>query len=346
MTARAFITGLGGLTISANERAFVREAQPWGLIIFKRNVSTSEQVSAFVRSFRDIVGWQAPVLVDQEGGRVQRLGPPHWPAYPPGAFYGALYDREVSRGLSVARLAGHLLAADLNGLGIDVDCLPLADVPAPGADPVIGDRAYGTEAAKVAAIAGALAQGLLAGGVLPVLKHLPGHGRASTDSHHKLPLVDTDRVTLETTDFAAFRPLAGLPLGMTAHVVFSAIDPVAPATTSVTMVREVIRGFIGFQGLLMSDDVSMNALSGTIAERSRAAFAAGCDVVLHCNGKLDEMTAVAGEAPKLDGAAVKRAEAALAQRTAPEAFDVEAARKIFTAMVAAEQPPPQRKTGS
>ena len=162
-----------------------------------------------------------------------------------------------------------------------------------GGDPVIGDRAYGTEPGKVAAIAGAIAEGLQAGGVLPVFKHLPGHGRATADSHHRLPVVDTDRATLEATDFAAFKPLAGLPLGMTAHVVFSAIDPVAPATTSVTMVQQVIRGFIGFQGLLMSDDVSMNALSGTIAERSRAALAAGCDVVLHCNGNLGEMDAVA-----------------------------------------------------
>ena len=346
MMARAFITGLSGLTISANERAFFREAQPWGLIVFKRNVSTPQQVAELVISFREVLGWQAPVLVDQEGGRVQRLGPPHWPAYPPGARYGDIYNRDVASGLAAARLGAHLLAADLNVLGIDVDCLPLADVPAPGADPVIGDRAYGTEPAKVAAIAGAIAQGLLAGGVLPVLKHLPGHGRASADSHQKLPVVDTDRATLEATDFAAFRPLAGLPLGMTAHVVFSAIDPVAPATTSVTMVREVIRGFIGFQGLLMSDDVSMNALSGTIAERSRAAFAAGCDVVLHCNGDMREMAAVAAEAPVLEGMAAKRAEAALAQRSAPEAFDVDAARKIFTQMVAAEQPPAQRKAGS
>ena len=186
----------------------------------------------------------------------------------------------------------------------------------------------------------------MAGGVLPVLKHLPGHGRATADSHHKLPVVDTDRATLEATDFAAFRPLAGLPLGMTAHVVFTAIDPVAPATTSVTMVREVIRGFIGFQGLLMSDDVSMKALSGTIAERSRAAFAAGCDVVLHCNGDLAEMTEVAGEAPMLAGAAEQRAEAALALRKAPEEFDVDAARKIFTQMVDGDAPPTQRKTGS
>ena len=345
MLARAFIAGLSGLTITVDERAFIREAQPWGLIIFRRNVRTLQQVIEFVQSFREIVGWPAPVLVDQEGGRVQRLGPPLWPEYPPGARYGGIYDRGVAAGLAVARLAGRLIAADLNALGVDVDCLPLGDVPVEGADAVIGDRAYGTEPVKVAALAGAIAEGLMAGGVLPVLKHLPGHGRATADSHHKLPLVDTDRTTLEATDFAAFRPLNELPLGMTAHVVFSAIDPDAPATTSVTMVREVIRGFIRFQGLLMSDDISMNALSGTIAERSRAAFAAGCDVVLHCNGDLREMSAVAGESPRLMGDAAKRAEAALAQRRAPDDFDVAAARKIFKQMVDAEGSSSQRKTG-
>src|SRR5512143_2202019 len=337
MAARAFITGLEGLTVSPNERAFLREARPWGLIIFKRNVSRPDQVAELAQSFREIVGAEAPVLVDQEGGRVQRLGPPHWPAYPPGARYGALYDREPASGLAAARLGGHLIASDLMTLGIDVDCLPIADVPVAGGDPVIGDRAYGTEPGKVAAIANSVAQGLMAGGVLPVLKHLPGHGRATADSHHKLPIVDTDRATLEATDFAAFRPLAGLPLGMTAHVVFSAIDPVAPATTSVTMVRQVIRGFIGFQGLLMSDDISMNALSGTVAERSRAALAAGCDVVLHCNGDMREMTAVASEAPELSGDAAKRADAALTARTAPEEFDTDAARRIFRQMVAEVQ---------
>jgi beta-N-acetylhexosaminidase len=346
MAARAFITGLSGLTITANERAFLREARPWGLIIFRRNVSTPQQVTDLTSAFRDAVGWEAPILVDQEGGRVQRLGPPQWPAYPPGAHYGSIYDQEVSRGLSIARLGGQLIAADLGVLGIDVDCLPLADVLSAGADPVIGDRAYGSEPGKVAAIAGAIAEGLLAGGVLPVVKHLPGHGRATADSHLKLPVVETDRATLEATDFAAFRPLAGLPLGMTAHVVFSSIDPDAPATTSVTMVREVIRGFIGFRGLLMSDDVSMKALSGTIEERSRAAFAAGCDVVLHCNGDLGEMAAVAGAAPMLGGETGERAEAAMAQRHAPETFDVDAGRKIFTQMVASEQPSAQRKTGS
>ncbi|HWC94457.1 MAG TPA: beta-N-acetylhexosaminidase [Pseudolabrys sp.] len=338
MPARAFITGLAGLTISANERAFLREAQPWGLIIFQRNVSSPAQVSDLIRSFRDLVRWQAPVLVDQEGGRVQRLKPPQWPAYPAGARYGALYDRAPEVGLAAARLAGHLIAADLRPLGVDVDCLPLADVPVAGGDPIIGDRAYGSEPGKVAAIAAAIAQGLTAGGVLPVLKHLPGHGRAGADSHLKLPVVDTPRATLEATDFAAFRPLAGLPLGMTAHVVFSSIDPVAPATTSVTMVREVIRGFIGFQGLLMSDDISMGALSGTLAARSQAALAAGCDVVLHCNGDLREMTQVASVVPELSGEALARADAALAARSAPEEFDAEAARKVFMQMVEGELP--------
>jgi len=338
MPARAFITGLAGLTISANERAFLREAQPWGFIIFQRNVSSPAQVSDLTSSFRDLVGWQAPVLVDQEGGRVQRLKPPQWPAYPAGARYGELFDRAPEVGLAAARLAGHLIAADLRPLGVDVDCLPLADVPVAGGDPIIGDRAYGSEPGKVAAIAAAIAQGLTAGGVLPVLKHLPGHGRAGADSHLRLPVVDTPRATLEATDFAAFRPLAGLPLGMTAHVVFSSIDPVAPATTSVTMVREVIRGFIGFQGLLMSDDISMGALSGTLAARSQAALAAGCDVVLHCNGDLREMTQVASVVPELSGAALARADAALAARSAPEEFDAEAARKVFTQMVEGELP--------
>jgi beta-N-acetylhexosaminidase len=345
MAARAFITGLAATTLSADERAFLRETRPWGLILFKRNVSDKKQVSELILSFRSAVGWEAPVLIDQEGGRVQRLGPPHWPAYPPGARYGSIYDRDPTSGLAAARLAGHLIAADLTAIGIDVDCLPIADVPVTGGNPVIGDRAYGTEPGKVAAIAGAVAQGLLAGGVLPVLKHLPGHGRATADSHHGLPVVDTPREILESTDFAAFRPLSGLPLGMTAHVVFSAIDRSAPATTSVTMVTQVIRGSIGFQGLLMSDDVSMGALSGTIAERTKAALAAGCDVVLHCNGDLNEMNEVASVAGELSGESARRAERALALRGAREEFDVAAARRIFNDMVAEGQPGSKRMTG-
>jgi beta-N-acetylhexosaminidase len=218
-------------------------------------------------------------------------------------------------------------------LGINVDCLPLADVPVGGADQVIGDRAYGGTPDKVAALAGAVAEGLADGGVLPVLKHIPGHGRANADSHLKLPVVHADRATLEATDFAAFRPLKRLPLGMTAHVVFTAIDPVRPATTSATMIGEVIRGFIGFDGLLMGDDISMGALSGSIAERARASLAAGCDLVLHCNGQMDEMRAVASEAPELAGNVKRRADAALAVRKSPTGIDLAAARREFAAMM-------------
>jgi beta-N-acetylhexosaminidase len=333
MAPRAFIAGLSGLTLTNEERTFLREADPWGAILFKRNVSDKAQVSDLTKSIRDTLGREAVILVDQEGGRVQRLAPPHWPAYPPGARYATLYDCGREAGLEAAELGARLIAHDLRAVGIDTDCLPLADVPVAGGDPIIGDRAYGDRPDKVADIAAAVARGLLRGGVLPVLKHLPGHGRATADSHLKLPVIDTPRATLEQTDFAAFRPLAGLPLGMTAHVVFSAIDPATPATTSVTMLREVIRGWIGFQGLLMSDDVSMGALSGTIAERSRAAIVAGCDVVLHCNGDLAEMRAVAGEAPQLGGDALRRADAALAARHAPDAFDAAAGRARFADLI-------------
>jgi beta-N-acetylhexosaminidase len=235
--------------------------------------------------------------------------------------------------LAAARLSSRLIAADLIDHGITVDCLPLADVPVAGADAVIGNRAYGTEPAKVASIARAVTGGLQQGGVLPVLKHIPGHGRATADSHFGLPTVDTTRAELERTDFAAFQPLADLPMAMTAHVVFSALDPAHPATTSATIIEQVIRGVIGFQGLLMSDDVSMNALAGSIAERTRAIVAAGCDMVLHCNGKLDEMLDVARETPELSGKALQRADCALASRQPPQPFDRQAARSELDALM-------------
>ena len=331
---RAFITGVAGLSLTDRERAFLRGAQPWGLIVFRRNVASPQQLRGLINEMRDVLDRQAPVLIDQEGGRVQRLGPPHWPAYPPGAAYGAAYDRDRAHGLAAARLGARLIAADLFELGIDVDCLPLADVPVAGADSIVGDRAYGAEPSKVAAIAGAIAHGLEEGGVLPVLKHIPGHGRADADSHMKLPMVGTDRATLEATDFAAFAALSDLPMAMTAHVVFTAIDPVAPATVSATIVSEVIRGSIGFDGLLMSDDISMQALSGTVGERARAAIAAGCDVVLHCNGDMSEMVAVAAEVPELAGEAARRAEAALALRKAPAPLDVSVGRVEFFRLMA------------
>jgi beta-N-acetylhexosaminidase len=333
MSSRAFITGISGLELDAAEREFIRGTRPWGFILFKRNIEAPGQVSALVRELRDCLGEaDAPVLIDQEGGRVARLGPPHWPVYPPGATFGALYDLDKALGLKAARLSARLIAADLIDLGVNVDCLPLADVPVAGADAVIGNRAYGTEPVKVAAIARAVTEGLEQGGVLPVLKHIPGHGRATADSHFRLPTVDTPRDELERTDFAAFQPLADLPMAMTAHVVFSALDPAQPATTSATIIRQVIRGGIGFQGLLMSDDVSMNALAGSLAERTRAIVNAGCDMVLHCNGKLDEMRDVARETPELAGEALDRARRALASRKAPEPFDRQAARAELDAL--------------
>ena len=331
---KAFITGVSGTGLAAEEREFITSERPWGFILFKRNVATPAQVASLVRELRDAAGEaSASVLIDQEGGRVQRLGPPNWPIYPAGAVFGALYDVDSALGLSAARLSARLIAADLADLGITVDCLPLADVPVAGADAVIGNRAYGTEPGKVAAIARAVTDGLEQGGILPVLKHIPGHGRATADTHFKLPVVDTSRKELERSDFAAFQPLADLPMAMTAHVVFSAFDPAQPATTSATMVEEVIRGVIGFQGLLMSDDVSMNALAGSLAERTRAIFAAGNDIVLHCNGKLDEMRDVARETPELSGKALERARKALASRKAPKPFDRVAARAELDGLI-------------
>jgi beta-N-acetylhexosaminidase len=331
--ARAFITGLSGTAITSEERAFLRDAAPFGLILFKRNIADPSQVRELTDDFKAIRGRDAPVLIDQEGGRVQRMGPPHWPAYPAGAVYGHLYQRDRIAGLRAAWLGGRLIAADLTDVGVTVDCLPLADVPVAGSDKVIGDRAYGDSPQQVAAVAAAVAEGLKAGGVLPVLKHIPGHGRATADSHLSLPLVTADRATLEATDFAAFVPLNDEPFGMTAHVVFTAFDPGLPATTSEIMISQVIRGFIGFSGALMSDDVSMGALAGPIAERVRRSLAAGCDLVLHCNGNFAEMQEVAANCPELAGVALERAARALASRAVPQAIDLEAAWAEFNELV-------------
>src|ERR1700759_1718535 len=332
--SKAFITGVAGTQLPAAERAFIAAEHPWGFILFRRNIDNPAQVKALVEEMREAAGApDAPVLVDQEGGQVQRFRPPHWSNYPAGAAFGRLYDIDSMLGLQAARLTARLIADDWLPMGVTADCLPLADVPVPGADAVIGDRAYGDEPNKVAAIAQAVTDGLEQGGILPVLKHIPGHGRATADSHLALPTVDTPREQLESTDFAAFMPLADLPMAMTAHVVFSAIDPDQPATTSATMIERVIRGLIGFQGLLMSDDVGMNALAGSIGERSRALIAAGCDIVLHCSGKLNQMREVAREAPELSGKALIRAQQALASRKSPQPFDRAAARAELDALI-------------
>ena len=334
--SRAFIAGCAGLVLTADERRFFAEAAPWGLILFRRNVETPAQVAALVADFRAVVGRaDAPVLIDQEGGRVQRLGPPHWPAYPPAGRFAALAEAGDVAAEDAARANARAMADDLAALGINVDCVPCADLRLPEGHGIIGDRAYGAEPAQVARLARAVAEGMGARGVLPVLKHIPGHGRARADSHESLPVVDTSRAELEATDFEAFRRLADLPLGMTAHVVYTAIDATAPATTSRKVIDEVIRGFIGFDGALMSDDLSMGALSGSLAERAAASFAAGCDLALHCNGNMAEMAEVAAHTPLLAGAAARRCAAALSWRPDAAAMAAVADSAAFSGMISA-----------
>ena len=333
MSIQASIFGCAGPRLSAEEAAFFAEVNPWGFILFKRNVETPDQVRRLTDALRACVGRpDAPILVDQEGGRVQRLGPPHWPVYPPGRAYGTLAGNDPLLRREITRLGARLIAHDLAALGINVDCVPVLDVPQAGAHDIIGDRAYGQTPEEVAYLGRAAAEGLIAGGVLPIIKHIPGHGRALADSHLDLPVVDASREALSSVDFAPFRVLSDMPMAMTAHVVYAAIDPRRPATTSRRAIREVIRGEIGFSGLLMSDDLSMKALSGDFAERTRASLAAGCDVVLHCNGDMAEMKPIAEACRPLSGQSRRRAEAALARLARnPEPFDVEEGRARFAA---------------
>ncbi|HEX9463897.1 MAG TPA: beta-N-acetylhexosaminidase [Alphaproteobacteria bacterium] len=304
---RPAIFGCAGLELSAAERDFFRDADPLGFILFARNIRNPVQVRALVDDFRATVRRdEAPVLIDQEGGRVARLRPPHWRDAPPAGRIGALAGTSVDAACEAVRLNSLLLAAELCDLGIDVDCAPVADVPVPGAHDIIGDRAYSADPALVGKMAHACAIGLLEGGVIPVVKHIPGHGRARADSHAELPVVGEDLAALDRSDFVPFRTLAHLPWAMTAHVLYSAIDPERPATTSPKIVSEVIRGLIGFDGVLISDDLSMKALKGDLATRATASLAAGCDLVLHCTGAFAEMQEIAGVLPPLSPAAARR----------------------------------------
>jgi beta-N-acetylhexosaminidase len=335
VSVRACILGCAGPALSREETAFFRDVKPWGFILFARNVETPDQVKSLVDALRETVGRaDAPVLIDQEGGRVQRLKPPHWPVYPPGRAYGQLAGAGADPLLrrEITRLGARLIAHDLASLGINVDCVPVLDVPDPHGHEIIGDRAYGQTPEEVAVLGRAAAEGLIAGGVLPVIKHIPGHGRARADSHLELPVVDATWDELDARDFAPFRALSDMPMAMTAHVIYSAIDPKRPATTSKKAMRKVIRGAIGYDGLVMSDDLSMKALSGDFDERAEQAIAAGCDVVLHCNGDMAEMKGVVDGAGALKGRAARRAAAALGRlaRT-PEPLDLEAARARFAA---------------
>ena len=333
MSTRACILGCAGTTLSREETAFFRDVKPWGFILFARNVEGPDQVRKLVDALRETVGRaDAPVLIDQEGGRVQRLKPPHWPLYPPGRTYGQIAGNDPLLKREITRLGARLIAHDLASLGINVDCVPVLDVPDPQGHEIIGDRAYGQTPDEVAYLGRAAAEGLIAGGVLPVIKHIPGHGRAKADSHLELPVVEASLEELDARDFPPFRVLSDMPMAMTAHVIYSAIDPKRPATTSKKAIRKIIRGSLGFDGLVMSDDLSMKALSGDFAERAEQSLAAGCDVVLHCNGDMAEMKAVVDGTGALKGHAKRRAAAALGRiARAPEPLDLDAARARFAA---------------
>jgi beta-N-acetylhexosaminidase len=334
MRSRA-IYGCAGTSLSAAERDFFREMRPWGFILFARNISDSAQVKVLVEQLRETVGdGQAPILIDQEGGRVARLKPPHWRARPPAARFGQLHEADPQAAREATYLNARLIAHDLAMLGINVDCLPVLDVPVPGAHDIIGDRAFAADPATIIELAKAQIEGLMDGGVLPVMKHIPGHGRAGADSHLALPRVAATREVLSASDFVTFRSLSRCPIAMTAHVVYESIDPQRPATTSPKVIRDVIRGEIGFDGLLMSDDLSMKALDGPLSVRAKAALFAGCDLVLHCNGDMDEMRDVASEVKQLEGPAYRRSGQVLAHLSAVQGpFDAAAAEARLAALL-------------
>ena len=320
---KAFITGLSGPELTPDEATFLARERPAGLILFTRNCQSGEQIRRLVHAFKAAVGTERVlVLIDQEGGRVQRLRPPLGRLLPAADRYGQMLISHPLDAVEAARLIARLTAEDLKSLGIDTSCAPVLDVPVPGAHDIIGDRAYGRALDGIIRLGGAVAAGLMDGGVLPVMKHIPGHGRALSDSHLELPVVDAPRAVLEASDFVPFTALAGLPAAMTAHVVFTDFDPVEPASTSRSITRDIIRGRIGFDGLLMSDDLSMKALAGSFEQRTRAVIEAGSDVALHCTGDLVEMRAVATAAPPLTGAGERRFASAVAvARASGKPFD-------------------------
>ncbi len=335
---RAFITGVSGEALTQDERRFVREARPAGLILFARNCREAGQIRTLVDDFRSAAaGDDLLVLIDQEGGRVQRLMPPLAHRLPPAQAFATLHAADPEAAVRAAYAVSRLVASELRALGINTNCAPVLDVPCEGAHDIIGDRAYGSNPATVIALGRAVADGLMAGGVLPVVKHVPGHGRAGADSHLDLPVVDTRAAELEKTDFAPFRALSDLPAAMTAHVVFSAIDAGAPASVSRIVTQRVIREAIGFDGLLMSDDLSMKALAGSLRARAEAVIEAGSDLALHCNGNLIEMREVVEGVPVLEGRALERLQRARAAMRASGTLDLaeaEAALDLALATVA------------
>lgn len=309
--SKAMIVGISGTRLTDGEIAYLQEHRPWGVILFARNIEDEEQVSDLTSAIREALNRKyAPIFIDQEGGKVQRLRPPLAPNYPSASQIGKIFAEDAEAGLRAAWVVSRLMAFDLLKLGINADCAPLLDVPVEGAHDVIGSRAYSYKPDEVAQLGQAAADGLLAGGVLPVIKHMPGHGRALSDTHLELAHVREPLSVLNCHDFVPFKAMTDLPMAMTAHIIFDCIDPEKPATLSETVVNGIMRGVLNFNGLIMSDDISMKALSGDIGELAVSIIAAGCDIVLHCNGNMEEMLAVANNVPFLEGAAKKRADLA------------------------------------
>lgn len=320
----AAIFGLKGPRLTPGEAAFFRDSQPFGFILFARNIESPDQLRRLTGDLRSALGWHLPILIDQEGGRVQRLGPPHWRAYLPPleAATRATALGGADAATRMVYLRHRLIAAELLALGINVNCAPCLDIAFPETHPFLQNRCWGRDAESVTRLGRAAAQGLMAGGVLPVIKHLPGHGRAAQDSHLRPARVTAPEAVLKASDFAPFAALAGLPMAMTSHVIYSALDP-RPATLSAPLLAH-LRAALGFDGLLLSDDLNMKALRGSAAARSAGALAAGCDIALFCKGDLGTLARVAAAVGPLAGAARRRAEAALAAQKPPEAVDIKA----------------------
>jgi beta-N-acetylhexosaminidase len=328
---KAFISGCAGTSLSDAERAFFAETRPCGLILFARNCESVSQLRAIIDGYRDAVeSDEALVLIDQEGGRVQRLRPPNWRQMPPARVYGELYRYDPSAALTAAFAGARLIAEELSKAGITVNCTPVLDVPEPGAHEIIGDRAFSSDPDVVSALGRSVVDGTLAGGVLPVIKHVPGHGRARADSHLALPRIEAPARELIEVDFRPFMALADAPLAMTGHVLLTAFDDERPASVSPVIMGEVIRDLIGLKGLVMSDDLGMAALGGTMRERAEAVIAAGCDVALHCNGRLDEMREAASVVPPLAGESAERFAHAVAALGEPQAFDADQALTLVS----------------
>ncbi|KZK82529.1 Beta-hexosaminidase [Pseudovibrio sp. Ad46] len=320
MFLKSFISGCLGPELRAEDKAFFRDQQPFGLILFARNMETPAQIRRLCADFREAVGRaDAPVFIDQEGGRVQRFGAPHVPVYPAAGTIGRLYAQDVEAAKRAAYLHALLIGLDLRDLGLNANCIPCLDMPIEGASNIIGLRAYGSDVALVSDLGRAAMDGCLAAGVMPVMKHMPGHGRALVDSHLSLPEVTSPLEELEARDFLPFKSLRDCPMGMTAHIVFKEIDGDHPVTQSSYAIQKVIREAIGFDGVLISDDISMKALGGDLKSRVEKIVAAGCDLVLHCNGELDEMKTVASAVPEIDGKRAERIKAAMQRNT--QVFD-------------------------